>query len=475
MLTKLTTEKIKPNDNINFPVGTILTVKKFYEKLNLFNVFKEFKKKGLDINSLIQSLTTYKLTENFSISKASDWINRKEVLNEFNLQDFHKKNLYRLLTLLGRNRERIIGSIEDNLFETYDFEHTDAVLDWTSIVIHGEMCKLAEHGYSRDHRPDKKQVTLGLSQLAHPINVPIGITVNPGNYNDSRHFNDTFNQIKDKLKKGSLVTFDKGVSSEDNTKKVLFENLDYLTAKRLNKSDDKRIRDFSKSKYECVDSERGVYGKKFIKPSKIDYFFFSEELKKEKIESKKRKARKKLEEAKDIQKSLNNKRQLPKRFKINNPLVDVEYSYQTKLTKLPENKALEYLENKLINGREGFFSIISSKNLTLKEALLTYRRKDSIEKAINSLKNEIEIKPVRVWTEESIYGAIIIGFLAQLFVSLMKYENEGLRQTSTKFIKNSMMNLTVTVEYQKNRRKRRIYANFDAINRIILMKIQADT
>ena len=475
MQTKLTTNKIRPNNNISFPIGTILTVKQYYEKLKLIDVFGKHKKKGRDINSLIQSLTSYKLTENFSISKASDWINRKEILQEFNLKKFHEKTLFRLLTILGKNKEKIIDKIEDNLFEIYDFEHTDAVLDWTSLVIHGEMCKIAKHGYSRDHRPDKKQITLGLSQLAQPINVPIGITVNPGNYNDSKHFDDTFNQIKDKLKKGSLVTFDKGVNSEDNIKKVLAENMDYLTAKKLNKSDDKRIQEFDKEKYECIDAERRIYGEKFEKPSKIDYFYFSEELKKNQVEAKKRKAKRKLEEAKEIQKSLNNKKELPKKFKINNPLVDVKYSYQTKLTELPEKEALEFLESKFINGREGFFCLISSKNLTLEEALLTYRRKDSIEKTIHSLKNEIEIKPVRVWTDESIYGAIIIGFLAQLFISLMKYENEELKQTSTKFIKKSIMNLTVTVEYCKNRTKRCIYANFDVINRIILMKIQADT
>ena len=60
--------------------------------------------------------------------------------------------------------------------------------------------------------------------------------------------------------------------------------------------------------------------------------------------------------------------------------------------------------------------------MTLVEALERYRKKDSIEKIFHSLKNEIEIKPLRLWTENSIRGAILIGFLAQLFVSLVRYE-----------------------------------------------------
>lgn len=75
--------------------------------------------------------------------------------------------------------------------------------------------------------------------------------------------------------------------------------------------------------------------------------------------------------------------------------------------------------------------------MTLKQALRTYRKKDSIEKIINSLKNEIEIKPLRVWTDDSIYGAVIVGFIAQMFMSLMRYEFAELKHTSTKFIKKS--------------------------------------
>jgi len=37
--------------------------------------------------------------------------------------------------------------------------------------------------------------------------------------------------------------------------------------------------------------------------------------------------------------------------------------------------------------------------------------------------------------KESIYGAIIIGFVAQLLISLIRYEFKELKHTSTKFLK----------------------------------------
>jgi transposase len=78
-------------------------------------------------------------------------------------------------------------------------------------------------------------------------------------------------------------------------------------------------------------------------------------------------------------------------------LIDISYSYQTKLEELSEEDARKLLENAVITGREGFFCIKSSENFTLAQALHTYRKKDSIEKIFHSLKNEIEIKPLRMW------------------------------------------------------------------------------
>ena len=50
----------------------------------------------------------------------------------------------------------------------------------------------------------------------------------------------------------------------------------------------------------------------------------------------------------------------------------------------------------------------------------------------------------------------------------MRYDFKDLKQTSTKFIKKSLMNLTVAIEYLENGEKRQIFANFDAINKIIM-------
>src|SRR3989344_1851490 len=295
--------EIKPNENISFPIGTILGVQNCYDKLDFFKIFSKYKKKGRDINSLIQSLVSYKLTDNFSICRGSDWINKREILNMFQLKEFEERTLFRVLEILGVNKDEILADMQDRIFDKYR--------------------------YSRDHRPDKKQLTLGLAELASPINIPIGMTINAGNKSDMKHFQETYEQIKRKLKEGSMITIDKGASSEENINLVLKDKMKYLTLKKLNKSDDKRIKRFKKKKAVLLDEERGVYGIKFAKPSRYDYFYFSESLKQDQLAFKIRKARQKFEEAKELQKCIDEKKQLPAKFRIRNALIDIKYSYQT--------------------------------------------------------------------------------------------------------------------------------------------------
>ncbi|WP_048132407.1 IS4 family transposase [Methanosarcina sp. 1.H.T.1A.1] len=425
---------------------------------------------SLLLNHSLIGLVSYKLTENFSIKEAGNWLNQKEVLEILNLESFHERALCRALEILGRNREEILSDILSNLFYVYDFEQTNLNLDWTSIVLYGTKSKLGKYGYSRDHRPDKLQITVGISELADPLNIPIGVTVNRGNVLDLEHFSHTYNQVKSRLKEGSLIVFDKGANTTENIKIIQKDEMEYLTSMKLNTSDDKIIEKFDLEKAELIDSKKGIYGIKIVKPSRIKYLYFSESLQKRQLEAKARAVMRKLKEAKEIQKAIVNNKKLPKKFRINNELIEIDYSFRTKLEELSDEEAIELLKASLINGREGFFCLKSNRDLTLEDALMTYRKKDSIEKIFHSLKNEINIKPLRVWSDDSIYGAIILGFIAQLFISLMRYEFEGLKHRSTKFIKKSLLNLTLTINFKKNGIKNYIFANFDQINSLIVAK-----
>ncbi|BBL66266.1 Mobile element protein [Methanosarcina mazei TMA] len=229
--------------------------------------------------------------------------------------------------------------------------------------------------------------------------------MNRGNVLDLEHFSDTYNQVESRLKKGSLIIFDKGANTTDNIKSIQDAEMEYLTAMKLNTSDDKIIEKFDLERADWIDSEKGIYRIKIFKLSSIKYFYFSDFLQKRQLEARARAAMRKLQEAKEIQKAVIKNKKLPKKFRINNELIEIDYSFRTKLEELSDEEAIELLKSSLINGREGIFCLKSNRDLTLEDALKIYRKKDSIEKIFHSLKNEINIKPLRVWSEDSIYGA----------------------------------------------------------------------
>ena len=383
---------------------------------------------------LVRGLLAYKLGDNFSVLQASKWINRPEIRDHYEIGAFNPKTLYRAVKLLGHNRERIVRELQDNVLELLGRPKTDVLLDWTSIVYYGDMAKLAKYGYSRDHNPGERQLTLGAAQLAP----------------------------------GSLVVFDRGANDKNNLERIELNRNDYLTAKKLNVSDDAVFQTFDPERWERIDVDTGVYALKRVFPSRVNYYYFSEKLKKDHLKSRRRKAERLLAEAISIQSSLDKGKKLPKRFRINNPLVDVRYDYQTKLVGMDEEAALRLLLEDVIDGREGCFCLTSSKDMDAGEALRIYRSKDAIENLFHSLKSEIEIKPVRVWTEDAVSGVLLIGFIAQLMISLTRYFVKPVKRMSTKFIIDALKKLTVTVVSTVNGLKKRFYSNFDAINKAIL-------
>jgi len=447
--TKLRTNQITPNENKSFSIGTALMVDDWYERLGLNEIIGRHKSKGIALDALVRGMLVDQLGDNFSVLQASEWLNRKEILEHYGIRAFNSKTLYRAVETLGRPK-------------------TDVLLDWTSIVYYGDMAKLAKYGYSRDHHPGERQLTLGAAQLAPPYDVPIGLTVEAGNINDQAHMKATYGQGRRLLEPGSLIVFDRGANDEENIDRIELDGNDYLMAKKLNSSDDAVFHSFSENGWECIDAEDGVYALKRTFPSRVNYYFFSEKLKSDHLKSRRRKAERLLAEAVAIQKSLDHGKKLPKRFRINNPLVVVRYDYQTKLVGMDEEEALRLLLEDVIDGREGCFCLTSSRDMPASDALRLYRSKDAIAKLFHSLKSEIEIKPVRVWTEDAVYGVLLIGFIAQLMISLTRFFVKPVKRMSTEFIIDALKKLTVTVISAGNGLKKRFYSNFNEVNRAIL-------
>jgi len=185
------------------------------------------------------------------------------------------------------------------------------------------------------------------------------------------------------------------------------------------------------------------------------------------LTNRRKRLEKEYDEAIKLQKTIQSKKKPRKKYRNSNHFLSTHISYTFPLTGVSREEAVEEALKRSITGKEGFFALVSNKDFSVHEALRFYREKDCVEKIFNSMKNEINLRPTRVWTQEEIYGSILIVFLAQLIISLLRYKHKSLRHVSTKFIKQSLKNFALTVIMGKNGVKRRVFSNFDWINTLI--------
>ena len=96
-------------------------------------------------------------------------------------EKINEQRLYRALDALLPHKEALEKLLEKRLGELFDLEYDLLLYDVTSTYFEGqaEGNPLAQRGYSRDHRPDCKQVCIGL--VVSKCGMPLGYEVFAGN------------------------------------------------------------------------------------------------------------------------------------------------------------------------------------------------------------------------------------------------------------------------------------------------------
>jgi transposase len=125
--------------------------------------------------------------------------------------------LYRALDRLLPHKEALEKHLKQKLGELFPMEYDLLLYDVTSTYFEGESSRneLAQRGYSRDRRPDCKQVNIAL--VVSRYGMPIGYEVFAGNRHDAK----TVEQIVEHIEKiygraNRIWVMDRGMVSESN-------------------------------------------------------------------------------------------------------------------------------------------------------------------------------------------------------------------------------------------------------------------
>lgn len=183
--------------------GDVYAALCFWQRLGLGELFsKLFRGRSADINSLVAALMgVSRLIEPTSEVGMLGWW-RKTALPELlglPIEKVDDNRLYRCLDVILSKKEQIEEHLARRGQEMYGREYVTLLYDLTSTYFEGmaEGVEKAKRGYSRDSRPDAKQVCIGM--VVDWDGYPVGYEVFEGNVRDHATVSLTLKKLEERF------------------------------------------------------------------------------------------------------------------------------------------------------------------------------------------------------------------------------------------------------------------------------------
>lgn len=236
---KVVTSKVTTEDNRE--AGPVHVGAQFWNKLGLNCILEEI---GFSERARILTLamTMNRLIHPSSEYAMPDWINRSS-LGDIIGADFStlaEDSLYRNLDRLHEKREIIEKKLWGNEKTLFNLDDTIYLYDCTSTYFEGQCSDnpQAQRGYSRDNRPDCKQVVVGL--VVNREGFPIAHEIFDGNRTDTTTMEDMLTALEKRCgkKNGATVVVDRGMSFDKNLETIKSFGYHYIVASRKGERDE---------------------------------------------------------------------------------------------------------------------------------------------------------------------------------------------------------------------------------------------
>ena len=218
--------------------GEVVITKALWDSLNLESILKDTlslkKKIKFDYPLCVFIMLTNRLIAPKSKLAISKWHERIyiEPPNRPKYQHY-----LRALDYLAKSKERIEHFLFRRLTDLFSLKLNLIFYDLTSTYFEGQACPLSEFGYSRDRRPDKKQILLGL--LVTDEGLPIAHQIYNGSISDKTTLKATIDTLKKRFQiKRCIFVGDRGLVSEENLNYLTKEEYPFIVALRKRNSNE---------------------------------------------------------------------------------------------------------------------------------------------------------------------------------------------------------------------------------------------
>jgi len=366
----------------------------------------------------IKAIVINKIFDTKSKNSLKNWLKKVD----FDFEIKNKNKLYEAMDYLEENQEKI----EKNLSEKNKINECDILLyDITSTYFEGKGAEnICKYGYSRDHRGDRLQINIGL--VTDKNGNPVSVEIFEGNRGDKTTLKEQINNLKQKFKiKNITMIFDRGMKSKMNLEYLEKENIDYITAlshselKRKAEEDRETGRSIQASifdKNDLVEFYDEIENKKYVLSYNDPKAIRDKETRIYLIE----KTEKRLIEIQNFKRKYKNRELQDRVSKTINKFSCEKYiSYEIKNKKLKFKRKQEVIDRD--EKYDGFY-MVESTNIKIEGSELEnkYKSLQLVERAFDSVKNHIEIRPVFHYKESRIRGHVFSCFMSYLLLHQFK-------------------------------------------------------
>jgi transposase len=220
--------------------GPVHVGHQFWKRLDLDRILDQA---GLQqrTRELTCAMTLNRLVHPASELAMPDWIRSTAVGDLLNVdfQDLAEDALYRNLDRLHEQRVAIEAALAERERTLFNLDPTLLFYDLTSTYFEGRALAnpKAKRGYSRDSRPDCKQVVIGLA--VNREGFPLAHETWAGNRHDSATVDDMLDALEKRigLQPGQTVVVDRGMAGVEQLEAIRKRKLHYLVAAKQGERD----------------------------------------------------------------------------------------------------------------------------------------------------------------------------------------------------------------------------------------------
>jgi transposase len=215
--------------------GPVHVGRQFWQRLGLDAILRDCKVSAV-VRQLACVMTLNRLIAPCSEHAMPDWVRRTALADilEANFDALEEDPLYMVLDKLHPHRSAIEAALVERERSLFNLDTTIYLYDLTSTYFEGQCARndKAKRGYSRDHRPDCKQVVVGL--VVNREGFPIIHEVFAGNTRDHTTLAIMLDRLIGRagLKEGSTVVVDRGMAFDENIAEIKQRKLNYVVASR---------------------------------------------------------------------------------------------------------------------------------------------------------------------------------------------------------------------------------------------------